>query len=188
MSAASAAAICAVATTCPHPPRYGSTTARPGTRSPGACHPGVASLAALALAARPQRRRRPVRELRAVPPNSFPGAARGSSTVVRCRGPHPVGAEADAAAARGTRSRRQRRLPRAYAPSGCGHPARTPPRRLCWAGGGDSLDHEIDLLYSEDPARRLRRHLEIQSVHHGHRRVVHVGRRSRGGSRFRSTG
>jgi hypothetical protein len=66
-------------------------------------------------------------------------------TVVRCRGPHPVRGEAEAAAARGARSRCQRRLPRAYAPSGCGHPSPHPAGALGWAGP-EGLGQSRDFL------------------------------------------
>ena len=74
-------------------------------------------------------------------------------TTVRRRGPHPASGEALAPALRGARSRGQRRLPRAYAPSECGHPARTPPGRLCLAGRRDSLNHETDLLNGSEQER-----------------------------------
>ena len=66
-------------------------------------------------------------------------------TVVRCRGPHPVRGEAEAAAARGARSRCQRRLPRAYAPSGCGHPS-PHPAGASWLGRWEGLAQSRDFL------------------------------------------
>jgi hypothetical protein len=80
-------------------------------------------------------------ELRAVR-RTRSGAARGLPD----RGPlsrlSSGDGEAVVAAARGAHSRCQRRLPRAYAPSGCGHPRPHPPGRLWLVGGGDSLNHD----------------------------------------------
>ena len=66
-------------------------------------------------------------------------------TVVRCRGPHPVRGEAEATAARGARSRCQRRLPRAYAPSGCGHPI-PHPDGTSWLGRRMGLAQSRDFV------------------------------------------
>ena len=101
-----------------------------------------------------------VPELRAVRRTCF-GQHVDRLTVVRCRGPHPATREAEHAAARGARSCCQRRLPRAYAPLRCGHPARIPTGRLCWVGGGDSIDHQIDLLDSGGPACGRRPRLRL---------------------------
>ena len=85
------------------------------------------------------------------PPNSFSGQHVDRLTVVRCRGPHPVRGEAEAAAARGARSRCQRRLPRAYAPSGCGHPSPHPAGASLLGRRMDSLNHETSLGFMAPP-------------------------------------
>jgi len=75
-------------------------------------------------------------------------------TVVRYCGPHPARGEAEAAAVRET-ARAANVACRGLTPRrGAGIQARTPTGRLGWAGGGDSLDHEIELLEGSVSARR----------------------------------
>jgi hypothetical protein len=73
----------------------------------------------------------------------------------RCRGPHPAGGEAVAAAQRGAQSRRHRRLRLGYAPSWCGHPSphRDGASLLGGSGGTRSCSNSRQWRRSDSPAR-----------------------------------
>jgi hypothetical protein len=103
----------------------------------------------------------------------------GRLTAVSCRGPHPVRGEADAAAARG-RARAANVACRGLTPRrGEGIRARTPKWRLCWAGGGDSLNHDRSFLGGAPPGKSsgatcgLRRRLVADSQRACDRAVAH---------------
>jgi hypothetical protein len=67
-----------------------------------------------------------------------PGRAGGALLRERHRVPRPASGSATAPPIREEHRRFQRRLPRAYARSGDGHPGRHRIGRRCWAGRGDS--------------------------------------------------